>query len=76
MQLKKMQDKSLRFTLDYPADYKFFDNIISSLDEINNLTSSEIIEYVVKKKIYLENTHLNKDYWENFNSQKLLEMNG
>ena len=76
IKIKKMQDKRLRFTLDYPADYKFFDNIISSLDEINNLTSSEIIEYVVKKKIYLENTHLNKEYWENFNSQKLLEMNG
>ena len=71
-----IQDKRLRFTLDYSADYKFFNKIICSLDPIDNLTSSEIIEYVVKKKIYLENTHLNKDYWENFNTQKLLEMTG
>jgi hypothetical protein len=41
-----------------------------------NKNTAEIIDFVIKKKIFLENMHLNNEYWENFRTQKSSEIKG
>jgi spore coat polysaccharide biosynthesis protein SpsF (cytidylyltransferase family) len=69
------QDERLRFTLDYPEDLLFFNNIISSKLDVYASTR-DIIEFVIENELFLNNMFLNELYWENFNSEKLSEMKG
>ena len=67
-------DERLRFTLDYPDDLVFFKNIINSNLDVLSVSTSDLINFVLKNKIYFKNMDLNKEYWEKFKTQKLLEM--
>ena len=69
-------DERLRFTLDYPEDLSFFKKIIMSDLDVLNQNTTDIIDFVINNKIFLENMHVNRDYWENFKTRKLLEMQG
>tara|TARA_B100000315_G_C14580895_1_gene590416 strand:- start:1101 stop:1883 length:783 start_codon:yes stop_codon:yes gene_type:complete len=69
-------DERLRFSLDYPEDLSFFKKLIQSELDILNKNTAEIIDFVIKKKIFLENMHLNNEYWENFRTQKSSEIKG
>ena len=69
-------DERLRFTLDYPEDLQFFKKIINSELDVLNQNTAEIIDLVIKKKIFLENMHLNNKYWENFRTQRSSEIKG
>lgn len=63
-------DKRLRFTLDYPEDFKFFKSSIKGLgDNILSASDEEIIQFVKKKKIYLKNVSVMEEYNRNFNQQ-------
>ena len=42
---------------------------MSDLDVLNQNTT-DIIDFVINNKIFLENMHVNRDYWENFKTRK------
>lgn len=77
-QLSRMTepDERLRFTLDYPEDFSFFEKIIMSELDVLNQNTADIIGFVMEKKIFLENMHLNNKYWENVRTQQSLEIQG
>lgn len=65
----------LRFTLDYPKDAEFFTTVINSFGEkIITVSDSDLIDMVQQKKMYLINSHLKSEYWENFNREKEKEV--
>jgi len=62
-----VQNDALRFTLDYEEDYQFFKALIEvSGDSIIKMKDEEIIEIVLKNKIFSINEQVSKKYWENF----------
>jgi spore coat polysaccharide biosynthesis protein SpsF len=68
------KDEDLRFTLDYQDDANFFKEIISHFkNSIVSATDKEVIEFVISNKVYSINSHLNQEYWSNFNKSKLGE---
>ena len=59
----------MRFTLDYLEDFDFFKKVILYFGEdIINQTDENIINYVIRSKAYLLNSHLNDEYWNNFSN--------
>lgn len=59
----------LRFTLDYEDDARFFKSIISFFGEkILKLTDFELIDTVLSQKFDHINSHLSREYWENYNN--------
>lgn len=57
----------LRVTIDYPEDAVFFRTIIENLGEaIISMNDASIIEHIVQNELYTINTHLTKEYWENY----------
>ena len=65
---------SLRFTLDYPDDAKFFSKIIHEQKEnIVSIGDEELINFVKFHKYFEINSHLSDEYWKNFNDSKELE---
>ena len=62
-------DNRLRFTLDYPDDLKFFNEIINSNLNIKTAKDKEIIDHVIGHEVYKFNSHLIADYWKNYNHE-------
>ena len=61
----------LRFTLDYELDSKFFSALIERTgDEIISISDPNLIDTVIKNKLYEINNSLITEYWANFNNQK------
>ena len=64
---KKLEcsEMDLRLTLDYPEDFKLFEQIIINVDYPYRL--KDIIEFLKKRKdIFKINERVKKKYWENF----------
>jgi len=63
-------EEILRFTLDYQADFDFFQSIISDMGEkIFWASDIEIVNLVKQKVLYKINGDLAKEYWANFHKQ-------
>jgi spore coat polysaccharide biosynthesis protein SpsF len=63
--------ETIRATLDYEEDALFFKNIFEKFkDEIFKLKDIDLIEYIYKNEVYKINSHLNDEYWSNFNNEK------
>jgi spore coat polysaccharide biosynthesis protein SpsF len=63
--------EALRMTLDYTEDALFFKDVIEKIsDRILNISDIELVEFIKSNKIYELNTHLNEEYFNNFNSQQ------
>ncbi|WP_162271133.1 cytidylyltransferase domain-containing protein [Pelosinus fermentans] len=66
----------MRFTLDYPEDFIFFENFITQFPgDLNNSTDQEIVDFVIKKKLYEITKPITSEYWNNFNSGVEEEIN-
>lgn len=71
-----VQNTALRFTLDYPEDYKFFSAVIESFgDAIYTVGDEAIVDAVIKKKLFLINEPIAKQYWDNFYKLQKQEKN-
>jgi spore coat polysaccharide biosynthesis protein SpsF (cytidylyltransferase family) len=58
----------LRFTLDYEEDFIFFKEIIEYLgDSILDISDEELVNQVMKRKLYRFNESIADEYWANFN---------
>lgn len=76
MSMFPFPDKKLRFTLDYPEDLTFFQNITSHFDDkIWSVPTLDIVKYVVDNQIYEINEKIVEKYWKNFFREKELEEN-
>lgn len=65
---------SLRFTLDYEDDAKFFSTIINEMKEkIISISDEDLIKFVEQKNYFKINSHLSEQYWKNFNEAKEIE---
>jgi len=65
----------LRFTLDYEEDATFFCEIINKLKEkIITISDTDLIDFVLKNKLYELNTSLKEKYWDNYNTGKQNEI--
>jgi spore coat polysaccharide biosynthesis protein SpsF len=65
------KDNNLRFTLDYEDDANFFKETIKHFNKsIISAKDEEVINFVISNKIYSINSHLNEEYWSNFNRLK------
>jgi spore coat polysaccharide biosynthesis protein SpsF len=61
------QFHELRFTTDYPEDFRFMKNVFQTLgNKILETSSDEIIKVVIDNKFYEINGYLYKTYFENF----------
>lgn len=70
------EDIPLRFTLDYEEDYLFFRSLIERCgDNIINMTDKEIVEVVVKNKLFNINKSVVNKYWDNFYEFQNKEIN-
>tara|TARA_Y100001970_G_scaffold286159_1_gene407668 strand:- start:32217 stop:32960 length:744 start_codon:yes stop_codon:yes gene_type:complete len=63
-------NKNLRFTLDYKEDINFFSKIINSDLKVETATDKDIIDFVIKNKIYKYNSGIIKKYWKNYEITK------
>lgn len=70
------KDERLRFTLDYIEDFSFFKKIILSDLNIMAAKTKSIINHVIHNNYFIENMHINKKYWENFDKQQAEEIRG
>jgi spore coat polysaccharide biosynthesis protein SpsF len=62
--------ENFRFTLDYPEDEKFFQQVIEGLgSQIQSASDSEILDYAWKTGAYRMNEAKSAEYWDNFNRQ-------
>lgn len=67
-------DDRMRYTLDYPDDYRFFNEVITSIGaNIYEATDQEIVEIVRRSKMYKINEGLNDIYWQNYNANRAKE---
>jgi spore coat polysaccharide biosynthesis protein SpsF (cytidylyltransferase family) len=65
--LSPVQDNSLRFTLDYEEDYRFFSAVIESFGtNIFSASDEDIVKVVLDQKLYLLNESISSEYWKNF----------
>jgi spore coat polysaccharide biosynthesis protein SpsF len=62
--------KYLRFTLDYLDDFKFFKEILSTCKNWVKISDQELVNFVLKNKIFRFNKDLMDKYWENFNDEQ------
>ena len=63
----------IRATIDYEDDFKFFERVLNEISNWNALSTFALCEEVISRKIYLENTYLNDEYWEYHNKNKQQE---
>lgn len=69
--LSSVTSDSLRFTLDYEADYRFFTAVIERLGErVCRASAEEIVAVVMADKLYTLNEAIMQEYWINFNRNK------
>ena len=58
----------MRFTLDYPEDYTFFEKLIVGIyKELETISDQEIVDYVEANKLYEITKPIAIEYWNNFN---------
>ena len=70
-------DNSLRFTLDYDADYQFFKAIIEAFgDTIVTAQDEEILKFVIDNELYRITEPIAKEYWEDFHRIQEKEKQG
>lgn len=66
----------MRFTLDYPEDFTFFEKLITQFPgNINCCSDQEIVEFVKKKQFYKITSPVLDTYWANFNHGVGIECN-
>ncbi len=71
------RDRSLRFTLDYPADADFFRTLIYAAGEkIIDIPDDELIKFVKDNHFNDINKSLDEEYWKNFERETREEKNG
>ncbi len=59
----------IRFTLDYPEDFMFFEKLITQFPgDLNTGSDQEIVDFVVNEKLYEITKPIATEYWANFNS--------
>jgi spore coat polysaccharide biosynthesis protein SpsF (cytidylyltransferase family) len=63
----------IRATIDYEDDFKFFERVLNEISNWNALSTFALCEEVISRKISLENTYLNDEYWEYHNKNKQQE---
>jgi spore coat polysaccharide biosynthesis protein SpsF len=69
-----IQSDDLRFTLDYPEDYRFFDEVIRMLGEkIAESDDERIVRTVIENKLHLITEPIVKEYWKNFYKKQAQE---
>jgi spore coat polysaccharide biosynthesis protein SpsF len=65
----------LRFTLDYPDDFVFFQSIINEIGPaLINVSDEVIVNMVIDKKLYENNKDVSQEYWHNFNTAMEMEV--
>lgn len=67
--------ENLRFSLDYPEDKLFFQEIFKFLIDPIKASEKEIIEIVLSHNLQKINEKTIKPYWENYNREVYLETN-
>jgi len=61
-------NESMRFTLDYPEDFMFFEKLIESFPgNLKESRDQEIVDYVEKENLYEITKPIATEYWINFN---------
>ena len=60
----------IRATLDYKDDFKFFERVLTEIHNWDDLSTLSLCEEIISRKIYLENSYLNDEYWEYHNKYK------
>lgn len=74
--IESYPEKILRFTLDYPEDFRFFNAIVDHFkDRIYTASTTDIISFVVNDEIYKLNESVVQKYWDNFYKEKEKEEN-
>jgi spore coat polysaccharide biosynthesis protein SpsF (cytidylyltransferase family) len=69
-----IQHEHMRFTLDYPEDFSFFQELITRFPgDLERCTDSEVVDFVEKEKLYEITKPAADRYWDNFNSGVELE---
>lgn len=59
----------MRFTLDYPEDFTFFNELITRFPlDLETSRDQEIVDYVEKEKLYEITKPVASEYWVNFNN--------
>ncbi len=62
-----IEDNTLRFTLDYEQDYRFFSEVIQAVGQaIDTISDEEIVRLVRDNGLYQLNESISKEYWNNF----------
>lgn len=60
-------NRRLRFTMDYEDDFRFFKAVFESLGErALRADDREVVDLVLRKKLYRINESLANEYWKNF----------
>lgn len=59
-------DDSLRFTLDYEEDFRFFSAIISDPRYDPRMTDRDLVSLVIGSRYFEKNESVAREYWENF----------
>ena len=59
---------NLRFTLDYPQDFSFFEELILTFSgDLAVCSDQDIVNHVITKRLYEVTDPIVKEYWANFN---------
>lgn len=60
-------DPRLRFTLDYPEDYRFFSALVEAIgDRIVDAGDEAIVQTVLERGLYEITEPISRKYWDNF----------
>jgi spore coat polysaccharide biosynthesis protein SpsF (cytidylyltransferase family) len=70
---KNLAYSEIRATLDYDLDLDFFSNCTSFIEDIRSVSTEELIDKILKNKLYKINNSLNETYWANFRMQNAKE---
>lgn len=58
----------MRFTLDYPEDFIFFEKLITEISsDLESISDQELVDYVENEKLYEITMSIASEYWNNFN---------
>lgn len=67
----------LRFTLDYPEDLTFFENLLASAgDSFLTMSDEALVRLTLENQLYRHNEIVQQQYWINFNDEVAREAAG
>jgi spore coat polysaccharide biosynthesis protein SpsF len=70
-------DARLRLTLDYEADFLFFERLLSLLgDESTTVSDTALIDVITRECLFDINSSVNETYWRDFEKQVHQEQRG